>query len=164
VILMELPPRLPARALGGPAIAHEPGRDAREALWAWMRQEDHPTFARSFVNRVWAHYFGVGIVHPVDDFSLANPPTNARLLDALAAEFVASGYDIRRLERTILQSRVYQLSSVPNDTNKLDRNNFSRSYPRPLLAEVVLDAIADATGVPDDFGPDAPRGKRAIEV
>ena len=72
-----------------------------------------PFFARSFVNRVWGHYFGVGIVHPVDDFSLANPPSNARLLDALANDFVDHKFDIRQLERTILQSRTYQLSLKP---------------------------------------------------
>ncbi len=65
-----------------------------------MHAADNPFFARSFVNRVWGHYFGVGIVHPVDDFSLANPPSNDKLLDALAKDFVAGKYDIRQLERT----------------------------------------------------------------
>jgi hypothetical protein len=163
-VVTEPPPRLPSQALGGPIIPQEKGKDARETLFAWMRSPDNPYFARSFVNRIWGHYFGVGVVHPVDDFSLANPPSNARLLDALAKEFVRTNYDIRKLERTILLSRVYQLSSTPNETNRLDRNNYSRSYVRPLLAEVVIDAIGDATGIRDDFGPDAPPGKRAIEV
>jgi hypothetical protein len=164
LIIYEPPPKLTPRALGGPAIDHAKGKDARLALFEWMRSGESPTFARSFVNRVWAHYFGVGIVHPVDDFSLANPPTNARLLDALAKDFVASKYDIRKLERTILLSRTYQLASAMNDTNKLDRNNFSHAYLRPMLAEVVVDVIGDATGRHDDFGVDAPKGKRAIEV
>src|SRR5262249_11502298 len=80
---------LPARALGGPVIASENGVDPRVALFEWMRAPDNPFFARSFVNRVWGHYFGTGIVHPVDDFSLANPPSNEKLLDALAKEFLA---------------------------------------------------------------------------
>jgi hypothetical protein len=163
-ILEQAPPPLLPRALGGPMIAAEPGRDVREALFAWMRAPENPWFARSFVNRVWAHYFGFGIVRPVDDFSPANPPTNARLLDALARDFVASKYDIRRLERRILESRVYQLSSTPNETNRSDLNNHSHSYVRPLLAEVVLDVLGDALGIPEDFGPDAPPGRRAIEV
>ena len=75
-----------------------------------MQSPDNPFFARSFVNRVWGHYFGVGIVHPVDDFSLANPPSNPKLLDALAKDFVEHKFDIRTLERTILLSRTYQLS------------------------------------------------------
>src|SRR5947208_15253070 len=113
------------------------GEYARAKRADCMAKLDSPFFARIFVNRVWAHYFGVGLVHPVDDFSLANPPTNARLLDALAADFVASGYDIRRLERTILLSRTYQLGSEPNETNKHDKNNFAHAYIRPLMAEQV---------------------------
>jgi hypothetical protein len=169
VVLMSPPPRLLPRALGGPIIPvekgkAEKGKDPRLSLFEWMRSPDNAFFARSFVNRVWGHYFGVGIVDPVDDFSQANPPSNARLLDALAKDFVDSGYDIRRLERTILLSRTYQLSSTMNATNRLDRSNFSHSYLRPLLAEVVVDALGDATGLPDDFGKDAPPGRRAIEV
>ena len=158
------PPRLPARALGGPEIPLSNGKDARLALFEWLRAPDNPYFARSFVNRVWGHYFGVGLVDPVDNFSLANPPSNARLLDALAKDFVAHGYDIRRLERTVLGSRVYQLASEMNATNRLDRNNYSHSYLRPLLAEVALDVLNSALGVTENFGNDAPPGSRAIEV
>ena len=164
VVWMEPPPRLQAKALGGPVLSPDKGKDARESLFAWMRAPENPYFARSFVNRVWAHYFGIGIVHPADDFSLANPPTNARLLDALAKDFVDHKYDIRRLERLVLNSRTYQLSSEMNETNKLDRNSYSHSFLRPLLAEVVVDALGDALGLPADFGKDAPPGKRAIEV
>ena len=157
-------PRLPAKALGGPVIPLETGKDARVALFEWMRSPDNPYFARSFVNRVWGHYFGVGLVDPVDNFSLANPPSNDRLLDALAKDFVEHRYDIRRLERTILNSRIYQLSSTMNETNKLDRNNYSHSFLRPMMAEVVVDVLDSALGVPEDFGTDAPPGSRAIEV
>src|SRR5262249_45276796 len=107
---------------------------------------------------------GVGIVDPVDNFSLANPPSNEKLLDALAKDFVAHHFDVRHLERTILNSRVYQLSSTMNATNKLDRNNYARSYLRPLLAEVALAVVGCALGAPEDFGPDAPPGSRAVEV
>jgi hypothetical protein len=163
-VFLQVPPVLPAKALGGPLIHKEKGKDARAALFDWMRRPDNPHFARSFVNRVWGHYFGVGLVDPVDNFSLANPPSNATLLDALARDFVTHGYDIRRLERTVLCSRVYQLASATNETNRFDRNNYSHSYVRPLLAEVVIDVLGDALGMPEDFGPDAPPGARAIEV
>jgi hypothetical protein len=153
---------LPPRALGGPEIAT--AGDPREPLFRWLVRADNPFFARAFVNRVWAHYFGAGLVEPVDNFSLANPPSNQRLLDALAQEFTASGYDIRRLERTILASRTYQLSSIPNSSNGRDRGNHARCTPRRLLAEVVVDALGDALGVHENFGADAPPGARAIEV
>ncbi|HEY8505109.1 MAG TPA: DUF1549 and DUF1553 domain-containing protein [Gemmataceae bacterium] len=155
---------LPPKALGGPELGVKRGADVREALFEWMADPDNPFFARSFVNRVWGHYFGVGLVDPVDDFSLANPPSNARLLDALAKDFAESGYDIRHLERTILNSRTYQLSSVPNETNGPDRINFARSYVRPLMAEVVVDVINSALQTRENYGRGIPAGKSMIEV
>jgi len=153
---------LPPRALGGPDLPE--GGDPRERLFEWLMRADNPYFARSFVNRVWAAYFGTGLVDPVDDFSITNPPSHPKLLDALAADFVAHGYDVRRLERMILGSRAYQRSSAPVDGNRDDRRNFARSTPRPLMAEVLVDALDSALGVDGDFGPDAPKGARAIEV
>jgi hypothetical protein len=129
-----------------------------------MTRPDNPYFARAFVNRIWAHYFGVGLIDPVDDLAASNPPSNERLLDALSGDFVKSGFDIRRLERTILNSRTYQLSSAPNESNRRDRTNFARSYPRPMMAEAVLDVLNDALGSAEDFGGDAPVGSRAVEV
>jgi hypothetical protein len=155
---------LTPRALGGPEIELERGKDPRVELFEWMRSADNPFFARSFVNRVWGHYFGIGIVHPVDDFSLANPPSNPKLLDALARDFVRNKYDIRALERAILNSRTYQLSSTANATNRHDRINYARSYVRPLMAEVVVDVLNDALGTRERWGPQAPAGARAIEV
>src|SRR5262249_57308597 len=130
------PPILPPKALGGPEIKVEAGEDPRVPLFNWMKSADNPYFARSFVNRIWGHYFGQGIVHPVDDFSLANPPSNDKLLDALAKDFVKNKFDIRKMEKTILMSRTYQLSCEPNETNKFDKVNYARSYVRPLMAEV----------------------------
>jgi hypothetical protein len=153
---------LKPRALGGPEL--DETQDAREALFEWMVRPDNPYFARSFVNRVWAHYTGVGLVEPVDDFSQANPPSNSRLLDALAQDFIDHYFDIRRLERLVLSSRTYQRSPVPNATNRHDRTNYARAYARPLMAEVVLDVLDDALGAAEDIGPDAPPGSRAIEV
>jgi hypothetical protein len=162
---------LPAKALGGPQIDLKTAPDARAELFGWMRSSDNTFFARSFANRVWGHYFGVGIVDPVDDFSLANPPSNPKLLDALAKDFSEHKYDIRQLERTILRSRTYQLSATPNATNRLDRNNYSHSFVRRLMAEVVVDVLNSALGVTEDWGgagkgggTDVPAGIRAIEV
>jgi hypothetical protein len=150
---------------GGPEVGVKSGQDAREQVFEWLRSPDNPWFARAFVNRVWGHYFGVGIVDPVDNFSLANPPSNPELLDALAKDFIEHKYDIRAIERTVLLSRTYQLSSETNATNKLDRNNYSHSFLRPMMAEVVVDVLNDALGAKEDFGKDvAPPGARAIEV
>ncbi len=168
--LAERPRRLPQpdtnaelkpRALGGPELA---GADPRESLAGWLARPDNPYFARVWVNRVWAHYFGVGLIDPVDDLSANNPPSNEPLLRWLETDFISHHYDIRRLEQLIMNSRTYQLSSTPNDSNRADRTNFSRSYPRKLMAEAVLDVLNDALGTQEDFGPDAAPGMRAIEV
>lgn len=154
------------KALGGPEILVKTGEDPRVPLARWLTAPENPFFAKSFVNRVWAHYFGVGLVNPVDDFSLANPPTNARLLDALAADFVTGGYDIRALERKVLVSRTYQLDYQTNTSNKFDKNNFSHAYVRPLMAEQVVDVLNSALGVDEPFqGQDQVfAGSKMVEV
>ena len=106
-----------------------------------MTTRDNPFFARSIVNRYWKHFFSRGLVEPEDDMRLTNPPTNPALLDALAADFVQHGYDLKHLVRTICRSNTYQLSAEPNEFNAEDRQSFSRFYPRRLPAEVALDAI-----------------------
>lgn len=132
-----------------------------------------PDFAESAVNRVWGYLFGRGIVDPVDDFRATNPPTHPELLDALAKDFRARGYDLKQLIRTIVQSRTYQLSGAPNDTNRSDQINYSRALPRPMEAAVMLDAISSATGVDEHFkyhamagGPDQvpTPGTRAVQM
>jgi hypothetical protein len=155
---------LPAQALGGPEIPVRRGEDARAALADWLTSPENSYFARSFVNRVWGHYLGVGIVDPVDDFAVGNPPSNPALLDALAGDFAARGFDLRHLERTILNSQTYQRSSDVNPTNRFDSRNYSHALVRPLMAEAVVDVLGDALGVRDDFGRVARRGSRAIEI
>ena len=147
-IVKKVPPKL----LGGQEIPFVEGDDPRIALWEWMRSSDNPYFAPAFVNRIWHHYFGVGIVDPPDDFNQGNPPSNPQLLDWLAAQFVKQQFDIKHVHRVILNSRTYQLSFAPNDSNRLDRKNFSHALPRRMPAEVLIDAVADVTGVPNDFG------------
>jgi Protein of unknown function (DUF1549)/Protein of unknown function (DUF1553) len=148
----------------GPEFDMRSGKDVRVELVEWLRSPDNPFFAKSFVNRIWAQYFGLGLVDPVDDFSLANAPTNARLLDALAKDFIDSKFDIRAIEKRILMSRTYQQSATPNDSNKFDKNNYARSYVRPMMAEVVVDVLNSALGVQETPGNDVPSGKRIIEI
>ncbi len=119
--------------------------DPRVPLMKWLRSKNNRFFARAFVNRVWATYFNVGIVNPPDDLSLANPPSNAELLDYLADGFVKHGYDMKWLHREIVNSRTYQLSWRPNETNRLDQRNFSHAVLRRLPAEVAYDAVREAT-------------------
>ncbi len=154
------------QALGGPEIPFKAGEDPRVKLAEWITAPENPFFARSFVNRVWAHYFGIGIVNPVDDFSLANPPTNARLLNALAKEFTDSGYNLRKLERLILISRTYQLDHATNASNKFDKNNFSHAYVRSMMAEQVVDVLNCALGVDEEFtaAEGIPASTRVVEV
>ena len=131
--------------LGGEEVHLTDYADPRQPLMDWLRSGGNPYFARAFVNRVWHNYFGRGIVEPVDDMNLANPPSNAPLLDYLANGFVENGYDMKWLHRTILNSDTYQRSWRPNETNREDERNFSRMVVRRLPAEVVADAITQAT-------------------
>jgi hypothetical protein len=138
------------KLLGGEEVLAAEYSDPRMALMQWMRADDNPYFARAFVNRVWAHYFGVGIVDPPDDLNLANPPSNRALLDYLSDEFTRRGYDIRWLHREITSSRTYQLSWRTNETNQNDRRNFSHAILRRLPAEVLYDAVTQATASADE--------------
>lgn len=157
--------QLAPKALGEVVLKYKAGEDPRVPLMEWMRSPENPFFARSFVNRVWGHYFGMGIVNPVDDFSLANPPSNDKLLDALAADFLKGKFDIRAIEKRILMSRTYQLSSTPNETNKFDKINYARSYIRPMMAEVVVDVLNAALGLSEKWAAgEAKPDSRAIEV
>ncbi len=134
-----------AKVLGGDEVSLAEMKDPREALMDWMRAEENPYFAKSIVNRVWASYFHRGIVEPADDLSLANPPSNAAVLDYLATEFRNHNYDLKWLHREICNSRTYQLSWRTNETNRLDERNFSHAVPRRIPAEVAYDAIQAAT-------------------
>ncbi len=133
-----------ARLLGGADLDLTEYEDIRTPLMAWLRAPDNPLFAKAFVNRVWSNYFHRGIVHPSDDLNLANPPSNAALLDYLAQGFIENDFDMKWLHRAILNSRTYQLSWVPNETNRLDEKNFSRAVPRRIPAEVAWDMMAQA--------------------
>ena len=134
-----------AKLLGSDVVQLNDYDDARVPLMEWLRSESNPYFAAAFVNRVWAAYFNRGIVEPPDDMSLANPPANKPLLSYLARGFRENDFDMKWVHRTVLNSDTYQRSWVPNDTNVKDESNFSHAIPRRLPAEVVYDAIVQAT-------------------
>ena len=142
------------------------GEDPRQMVVDWLKQADNPYFARAIANRIWAHYFGRGIVDPADQLSPLNPPSHPELLAALADGFVKSKYDLKWLHRAVLNSRTYQLSCQPNDTNKSDRRNYAYFYFRRLPAEVLVDAINHATGGSEQYPAELclPANARAIEV
>ena len=155
------------KALGGPEFELTRYDDPRRSLAHWMMASDNSFFARTMVNRTWAHFHGRGIIHPIDDARDSNPPSNPALLDALAADFIASGYDIKHLVRVICNSHSYGLEAAPNKLNRNDSQTFARFYPRRLSAEVLLDGISQVLDVPTQFagGPGAlPAGTRAIEL
>jgi hypothetical protein len=123
-----------------------PGEDPRTKVIEWLRRPDNPFFAKAIVNRVWAHYFGRGIIHPPDDLSPHNPATHPELLDELCRRFIENKYDLKWLHRVILSSRTYQQTSMASDENESDRSNYARFYLRRLPAEVLVDALDQATG------------------
>ena len=125
--------------------------DPRIPIMDWLQQKDNPWFARSFVNRVWAGYFNVGIVEPTDEFTPSNPPSNPELLNWLTQSFIDGGYDMKWLHRQIVSSETYQRSWRPNETNRDDLRNYSRAIPRRIPAEVIYDAMKQATAKTDQL-------------
>jgi hypothetical protein len=153
------------KALDAEPMEVPAGDDPRQKLVDWMVSPTNPFVARAIVNRYWAHFFGRGIVDPLDDMRVTNPATNEELLDALAKDFVANKFSMKQLVRTIAKSRTYQLSAIPNEYNRLDKQNFARFYPQRMGAEVLLDAVNQVTDAPASFGglpQDAHAPKRAI--
>ena len=134
-----------ARILGEERLDTKTHTDLRVPLMEWLRSSDNRYFASAFVNRVWANYFNVGIVDPPDDMSRANPPSNRQLLEFLSRGFIDSGFDMKWVHRTILNSQTYQRSWQPNETNAGDERNFSKAILRRLPAEVAYDALVMAT-------------------
>tara|TARA_R110002072_G_scaffold303109_2_gene493992 strand:+ start:21484 stop:23910 length:2427 start_codon:yes stop_codon:yes gene_type:complete len=148
-------------------LQEEPGEtpdgDRRRLFASWLTAADNKWFARNIVNRIWAQLTGRGIVSPVDDFRLTNPPTNPELLDALATHFVESGFDLHQLIQTITASRTYQLTTTPSAMNEQDEQNYSRALFKRLDAEVRFDMICQVTGSAEKFDG-VPAGSRAIEL
>ena len=151
------------RALGDDVGEIAPDEDPRLRLAAWMSSAENPFFAKALVNRYWKHFFKRALIEPEDDVRDTNPATNPELLAALEQHFIRSRFDLQGLVRVITQSNAYQLSALPNEHNRVDRQNYSRFYPRRLPAEVLLDAIDDLTGATTSFA-NLPAGTRAIAL
>ncbi|MGH8246330.1 MAG: DUF1549 domain-containing protein, partial [Gammaproteobacteria bacterium] len=158
-LLVPMPPR-PLEGAPMPADSHE---DRRQFLARWLTSKENPFFAKVTVNRVWKNFFGRGLVEPADDVRATNPATNPELLSAVTREFAEKGFDLKRLIRTIMNSGTYQLSSQTNSSNAADDRYYSHYIIRRLPAEVILDAISQVTGVPQNFDG-YPPGTRALQL
>jgi hypothetical protein len=150
-------------ALGDAVGEISADQDPRLRLADWMSGPDNPFFAKAIVNRYWKHFFKRGLIEPEDDIRDTNPPTNPELLGALEDHFRSSGFDLKELVRVITNSRSYQLSSMPNEHNVADDQNYSHYYPKRLQAEVLLDAIDHLTGAQTSFA-NLPLGTRAVAL
>ena len=153
---------VPPKFLGGdsPDVT---GKDRRAVLADWLASPENPYFARNLANIVWAHFFGRGVIDPVDDVRVSNPASNPELLDALARHFTEYNYDFKKLVRDICLSRTYQLAGTTNDTNAGDDRNFSHAAVRRIRAEVLLDCISQVTEAKEKF-QGLPLGARAVQI
>lgn len=136
------------RVLGGDTIEMAPGIDPRRKVWEWMVSPENPYFAKAIVNRVWAHYFGRGLIDPVDALAAGSPPSHPEIMDELVRDFVAHKYDLRHLHRRILGTVTYQRGWETNESNAKDERNLSHRVLRRISAEQALDAVALVTGTP----------------
>ena len=141
----------PAAPLDAKPLSADNAEDRREYLAEWLTSPTNPYFARAITNRVWANFFGVGLVEPIDDLRLSNPASNEELLGAASKFLVDHKFDLKALMREILQSAAYQRSSIPVGASRDDTRNYSHYYPKRLMAEVSLDAISQVTAVPTEF-------------
>jgi hypothetical protein len=155
--------RLAPRGLDRTPLDIAPGSDPREQLVDWMTASENRYFAGAVVNRMWKHFFAVGLIEPVDDLRATNPASNQPLFDALCDRFVASKYDLRDLMKHMVTSRTYQRVSDTQPENAADTRFYSHYYAKRLPAEVLLDAIVQATGVADTF-QGYPLGTRAVQL
>jgi hypothetical protein len=148
--------------LGGaqPDVA---GKDRRDVLAKWLASPENPFFASNFANRIWHHFFGIGIVEPFDDVRVSNPPSNPELLETLARKFTEYNYDFKKLVRDICVSKTYQRSTQRNESNLTDERNFAHQTVRRIKAESMLDIISEVTNTKDDFAK-LPPGARAVQI
>ena len=150
------------KPLDGHVLSIDDPSDRREALADWLTSRDNTYFARAIVNRVWANFYGAGLVEKVDDLRITNPASNEKLLSAAANFLADQKFDLKALMRAILQSETYQRSSVALPENAADTRFYSRYYPKRLMAEVLLDAYSQVTGVPTEFRLDLRNQNRGI--
>ncbi len=148
----------PLKPLDADPMTAATDEDPRQRFADWLTSPKNPFFAKAVANRYWAHFFGRGIVDPLDDMRVTNPPSNPELLDALAQNLIDNKYSLKALVKTICKSRTYQLSSTPTEINASDKQSYARYYPRRLQAEVLYDAVSNLTGSPTAF-PGLPADK-----
>jgi hypothetical protein len=153
---------MPPKFLGGdtPDVT---GKDRRVVLAEWLASPKNPYFATSVANRVWEHFFGVGIVEPIDDIRVSNPASNPELFQALGDRFTQYNYDFKQLVRDICNSHAYQRSSRRNESNASDELNFAHARIRRIKAENLLDSISEVTETKDKF-QGLPVGARAVQI
>lgn len=144
-------------------LKHTGGETRREHLAEWLTNAENDYFARSYVNRVWGYLLGVGLIEPLDDIRAGNPPSNPELLNHLTSEFIASGFNVQQLMKSICKSRTYQLSVATNEWNQDDQINYSHAVPKRLPAEVLYDAVHTVTGAKMQI-PGVPEGTRAAAI
>lgn len=154
--------KVPPKFLGG-ELPDTKGKDRRVVVAEWLASEENPYFAKNIVNMVWAHFFGVGIIDPVDDVRVSNPATNPELLDSLAAHLQEYDYDFKRIVRDICNSATYQRTTKANPTNETDLQNFAKSRVRRQRAEVMLDTLTQVTETKNKF-KGLPLGSRAVQI
>ena len=155
---------IPPKFLGGDAPDTK-GKDRRQILADWIASPENPYFPRHIANLVWAQYIGRGIVEPVDDVRISNPASNPELLEALSKKIIEYNYDLRRIVRDICNSRAYQTTTRPNETNQLDDRNFAKGTIRRMRAEVMLDCISQVTETADkEKYKGLPPGARAVQI
>lgn len=149
--------------LGGEIPKLKSGQDRRKVMAKWLTSKQNPYFSKNLCNIVWAHFFGRGIVHPVDDVRVSNPAVNDELLNAMAQKLASQDFDFKALVRDICNSNTYQLDTQANETNQTDRTNFSRRYLTRVRSEVLLDAISQVTETENKF-QGLPLGARAVQI
>ena len=155
--------RVAPKFLGGIAPDLKPGDDRRVAMAKWIASPENTYFARNIANIIWQHFTGVGVVDPVDDVRISNPPSNPELLDALAKKLVDYNFDMRKFVKDITMSMTYQRSTLTNESNVGDKRNFAHAMVRRVRAEVLLDAISQVTNTPNKF-QGLPLGARAVQI
>ena len=153
---------MPPKFLGGdqPDVV---GKDRREVLAKWLASKENPYFAPSVANRIWDHFFGMGIIQPVDDIRVSNPASNPELFQALGDALIKYNYDFRQLVRDICNSNTYQRTTVRNESNETDEKNFAHANVRRIRSESLLDCISQVTETKDKFRG-LPLGARAVQI
>jgi hypothetical protein len=153
--------KVPAGLLDETKLTADPAKSHRPPFADWLTAKENRMFARAAVNRFWAHFFGRGFVNPLNDFGDHNAPSHPALLDELADEFVASGFDVRHLVRCITLSDAYQRTSrvAPGNEKPEAEAFFARMAPKVLTPEQLYDALCVALEVPEVAPPVDPKKK-----